>query len=490
MRTIAKMKSKFEKELDKVAGKAAEQPETLEMCLKMFSAKAPESLVGLKRHYKGSLRIAGTFTVRELYDMGPDIAEHIRTEHGGGRFCFEFYNEDKKILATYHIDIDGPIKQYGTKAEGNGDAAKTASKSFQQEIIAMLQAQNTAMLGMLTQGGDASKFEEFAMQFMSNSMDNRLTREEHSLDTASGILSLVNQARPEIPPEDSNVALIQAVGSALGGFMNYKAAQSSSPLSALTGGQDTPVSKSLPPGLGSLAGIAPENIMKVLQSLSPEQLAQLGTKPLTLDTTSNAVELPAPGEQQPVEAGSSEVQLPSISEMPPEHITFEAKIQQFRSDAKNGAEPEILADELLALIEASRLLTPDNPHPLLRELTREDDLKKLSIAMMAFFQKIPELADPELQQQVGMALYTILAGDETTEDQAPQNEAGENDELLAPTTGVQPGRDGTDNAAENDATEQGEHGRDDESEPGGNDGEGLDKPRSIPNIEDAQSKVA
>lgn len=489
-------KSDFDKELDKAAGKHVGQPETLEMCLKKFMEKAPETEIGIKRYGNKGLMNAGTFTVRELADM-PEIDSFIRDQYGGGRFILEFFDGDKRTLARYSRNIDGTMKQYGTKAEGNGDAAKSGGKSFQQDIIAIFQAQlkaaqeqNTVLMGMAISGRDSSTSDEFMMKLASNAVDNNLTREEYGISRLREIIALENEIRPNIPPEDGTAAMASAAITALPSIIQVLMSRNAnSPPSALMDGRGAANMKSLPPGLAALSGATPEQIKSVLQSPTPEQLEQLG-KSLAPITPAETVELPGPGAQQPVQTEPHGVQSVPPPQIPPEHITFEVKIQQLRTDAKNGVEPGILADEIYALVEAARLLTPDNPHPLLKELTQEDDLATLLVAMMTFFRRIPEFADPELQEKIGHALYAIKTG-EIIEDQA--QEAGENSELLSTAPGVQPGQDDasdTSDAAESNATEQTERGEIDAPEPGGNDSERLDQPGPVPDRADAQAQVA
>lgn len=476
-----KSEKKKQKEFaDKIRGKEEDKivkPVTYYACTKEYMKNSPESKVGIAKYSKtGSAQNAKTLTIQEMDKLKDTFEEFIRENYGGGDFRIAFLSPEKEIQATYELSILGPDIKLGKKNKEGDESSNGKKKKSSDMVMAMWEregARNDVLMKMIIEGANSgSPMEEIMSQFFLKFADNGLLREQNALGSATDILKLMNETRPQIAAEDSSTAMIQAAAQVLPALINAIALRGAGQQAL----PQQPQQQALPP-----AAVA--QLTEALKGATPEQVKQFA--PLLQGLTAaqptpqaipQTVNLPPPGpEPQPTQPAASEVtpSAESAPEIPAEHQTFHVKLGQLRKAAADGEPPQILANMIVALIEGSRLLTPQNPHPLLRELTQEEDLTKLPDALNRFMANIPELSvDAGLQQAIGQALYKYVMGEEFESD----DETEETQNADIPARGPSGIRDDADS------------GRTHDDQPSGPVGQDVDAAR--PDHENVQAKVA
>lgn len=383
------------------------QPATLGACITQFMAANPERMVKVKHAIqgKGFGGYIDPVAVKELHQNQQAIAPFLRDLAGGGKYTLEFYDDADTMYASYTLPIEGATKKDRTDSD-EAKARSSSASGFEKQFETMMTMMGTMMTALITkgEGGGANALEmlgavqklkggdsEILKEMLVNTQNNFLTAlsSKEGGGSISDFMSGFEMAKglTTVEPESATTALISAAAPAIASGLSALIA------SKMGGGGNGKVAQPRPLQHGARS----PNIAAIPQTAAPVAVPGPG------EPHHQRSEPPLPRQQierqpsnEPTEA-SRETEQPVIARSPAAPVSvLEPMIAKLRAAAGRREDAEIVARQVMTLIDTAEVFAPDNPPDLLKGIIGERDLSILLPAIERFFEEIPEFkADAE-----------------------------------------------------------------------------------------------
>ena len=400
----------------------SKQPETFVMAVDKYH-NHPEYKVRIKHSEK--MGTPGGFVADlALRDIGPikdNMEVYLQETYGGGHFSLTIINAAHHELCTYPLSIsNAPMwRPFKKKQAEDGEDGEGKRRGGSGALAERLLEKFLDKMGGL--GSSDDLFKEMALkqmdttnQTMATFYNNALVEKEGGLEQALQVIELADKLKPNIPAEDTNVAMIQALAPLLLQFLAGRMgggapAAGNGGLSVQAAAQQ--LLQSVPPS--AIAALPPE------QQAALRQFA--GTAPVGAEAPgvalprpgAEAAEQPQPGIAGAGSPGSAAATHPGPPAPPPpaanpQHAMIDNMIGQIRSAMRAGATDEAVAEKFIWMDNFARGCDPGDPHPMLKGILTATP-ETTNAEFMRFCAGIQEFRDdPGRIERVGIEILTQM----------------------------------------------------------------------------------
>lgn len=404
-----------------IPGLHPKQPDSLELAVAEAIQKQHLDW-GLKIYYRPDKKPIRSSLVEIPLSDATDIVENIeawlRNTYGAGHFIVNLFNKSGTGECEYHYEVGGaaPYRGKGGSKDGDGDSDGLGGKGERQNMMTLI----TTILMKLLEGrtnGDpvetALKIAElmrpqqggdFQERLLSSLVDNFFVEKQNKIQDMKDMVEMGRLFSPQIPEQDTTIALITALAPALGPV-----------LGSMVAGKTGAAVQEIPPSVLQQLQAIPDDQIKALAA-DPSRFKALIAQMAGGAAAPSGVALPAPGQSAPQTPVKPEEPTAPIQQAPQEQTAgppppdthmavVETMVEQLRNDIRSGVDWANVAGSLIGIVEYNRALA--QPHRLFSALANAT-VENYQREFDRFCAAVPELADANKKQSLEAAMTTIL----------------------------------------------------------------------------------